>query len=61
MTLEESKDVSDKVEEVEGLSFLINERDEPYLQGGILIRLVNSPWFGAGLRIEPANSTGYSC
>lgn len=61
MTLEESKVESDIVEEVEGLSFLINEQDQIYFKDGVGIRFVSSPWFGTGLKVEPLNQTNSYC
>jgi hypothetical protein len=61
MTLEESKEVSDRIEKVEGLSFLINERDEPFLRGGVKVDLIQSKLFGTGLQVMPLYGPSSSC
>lgn len=61
MALEESIEQSDHVEEVSGITFLINEQDQAYFQEGTIIRYVNSPLSGAGIQIDLVNPPNSSC
>ena len=61
IALEESIQESDHVEEVAGLTFLINERDQPYFQDGTVIRYVKSPFAGRGIQIDLVNPPNSIC
>lgn len=61
IALEETIQESDHVEEVSGITFLINERDKPYFQEGTMIRYEDSPFFGPRIRIELTNPPPSTC
>lgn len=60
IALEESILESDHVEQVDGLTFLINERDMPYFKEGATIRFVQS-FFGPRIHIQLANAPFSQC